>query len=208
MSRFPPLPEIRDPFTVDPGELRPVPYEKVASAQWLTFTPTWSSTGVAPAIGDGVLTGRYVKLGRIVHVRMFWKAGSTSTFGNGVYTFTLPRQAQDAIGGAAGDPVIGSGVLIDSGTQFYVVTGIISAAATTIFLVYEGATGMYRRWYCSSSGSQVASSTSTEPIEPITNSYVVAGARRCVPPESPAVTFGSTRFSVARTRPSGSGNRD
>lgn len=55
-----------------------------------TFTPTWSATGTAPAIGNGTLTGRYFTIQKMVFVQTFFVAGSTTTFGTGNYSFSVP----------------------------------------------------------------------------------------------------------------------
>jgi hypothetical protein len=64
---------------------------------WAAYTPTWSSTGTPPALGNGSISGAYTKIGRTVLYRIILVMGSTSTFGTGAYTFTLPVAA---IGGS------------------------------------------------------------------------------------------------------------
>lgn len=58
---------------------------------WTTYTPTWTCSGTAPAIGNGTLTGRYHRLfGRTYLVIINMTAGSTTTFGTGVWSFATP----------------------------------------------------------------------------------------------------------------------
>lgn len=57
---------------------------------WVSYTPVWSSSGTAPALGNGTITGKYKKLGTTYHVRIVLTLGSTSTVGTGVYSFSLP----------------------------------------------------------------------------------------------------------------------
>jgi len=57
---------------------------------WSTYTPTWGATGTAPAIGNGSLNGRYLKFGRIVHFEVTMITGSTTTYGTGSWTISLP----------------------------------------------------------------------------------------------------------------------
>jgi hypothetical protein len=57
---------------------------------WTTYTPTWGSSGTAPAIGNGTLAGRYAQSGKVVNYEVLMLAGSTTTFGTGTWTFTLP----------------------------------------------------------------------------------------------------------------------
>lgn len=61
------------------------------------YTPTWTAAGVAPVLGNGTLSGRFVQFGKLVLYTMFFQAGSTSTFGTGVWNFTLPVTASASI---------------------------------------------------------------------------------------------------------------
>jgi hypothetical protein len=94
-------------------------------AAWTTYTPTWTSTSTAPAIGNGTLTGRYMKIGRTVIVEINLIAGSTTTFGTGNYSFSLPVQAA-----SSGLAIPGSAQLL--GLDRWSGTTIISSGATTI----------------------------------------------------------------------------
>ena len=69
----------------------------------LDFTPTWTSTGVAPAIGNATVVARYIQIGKFVYVRGSIIFGGTSTFGTGAYRFALPVTA--AAGFTSIDPV-------------------------------------------------------------------------------------------------------
>lgn len=59
-----------------------------SEAAWTSYTPTWSGT-----IGNGTITGRYRKLGRLVHfyVRVVW--GGTTSHAAATQTLTLPFTA-------------------------------------------------------------------------------------------------------------------
>src|SRR5882672_10375888 len=59
----------------------------VAPTDW---TPTWLGSTTNPVIGNGSLTGRYFVLGKICFVYIDMVSGTTTTFGNGVYSFDLP----------------------------------------------------------------------------------------------------------------------
>jgi hypothetical protein len=60
------------------------------SINWQAYTPSWVSTGTAPALGNGVLLGRYAQVGKVVHAYINFTLGSTSTQGTGTWYFTLP----------------------------------------------------------------------------------------------------------------------
>lgn len=57
---------------------------------WDTFTPTWTSSGSAPSIGNGTFTGQYLKVGKIVFVQFSFVGGSSTTWGTGTYYINYP----------------------------------------------------------------------------------------------------------------------
>lgn len=58
--------------------------------QYFNFTPTWTSAGTQPTIGDGTLTGRFSLNGRTISVQFRFEAGATTTFGTSRYYFAMP----------------------------------------------------------------------------------------------------------------------
>lgn len=77
------------------------------------YTPVWSQpSGVQPVLGNGTLTGWWVREGYTVKVGMKFVAGNTTTFGNNgaVYQFSLPQMSH-----------IGSNIvqLIPAGAKLY-----------------------------------------------------------------------------------------
>lgn len=58
-----------------------------------TYTPAWTSTGTAPAIGNGTLVGKYFRINKLVVAYISWAAGSTTNFGTGTYRMSLPVTA-------------------------------------------------------------------------------------------------------------------
>jgi hypothetical protein len=64
-----------------------------------TYVPTWTGGTPAPALGDGTLNASYVRMGDLitVHISLIW--GASTTPGNGLWAFSLPRQAaRNAVG--------------------------------------------------------------------------------------------------------------
>jgi hypothetical protein len=56
-----------------------------------TYTPTWSSDGgTQPSLGNGTLDARYHVFGRLCQVWIRLVFGSSTTFGTGNHTFSLP----------------------------------------------------------------------------------------------------------------------
>lgn len=80
----------------------------------LTWTPTWSTSGTAPAIGNGTLEGKYTMLSNnFVTCVMTFKAGSTTTFGTGEFQFTLPITGSGTANGSFG--FVGTAYIDDTG---------------------------------------------------------------------------------------------
>lgn len=57
---------------------------------WSSFTPTWSSDGTLPVLGNGTISGRYRRNGDSLDVEYYLTPGNTTTFGTGNYTMSLP----------------------------------------------------------------------------------------------------------------------
>ncbi len=54
------------------------------------YTPTWSSTGTAPVLNNGTIVGGYTQIQKTVIFRAVVTFGSTTTYGTGSYSPTLP----------------------------------------------------------------------------------------------------------------------
>lgn len=54
------------------------------------YTPVWTAATTAPVLGNGTLTGGYMLVGKMCDFVITLTAGSTTTFGSGAYSFTLP----------------------------------------------------------------------------------------------------------------------
>lgn len=57
---------------------------------WTSYTPSWTTAGTAPSLGNGTLTGKYRRIGKLLFVAIQFIAGSTTTFGTGAWTFSIP----------------------------------------------------------------------------------------------------------------------
>lgn len=111
-----------DQFAVDTsGNLTSA--NNMTMAAWNTYTPTWTTTGTAPALGNGTLSGRYCKNGRDVTLLITFLAGSTTTFGTGEFRFSLPVTQSSAVG--ASNFYNGTAFGLDAGTAFHSGTSII-----------------------------------------------------------------------------------
>lgn len=93
-----------------------------------TYTPAWTSTGTAPAIGNGSLTGKYFRINKLIVAYINWTAGSTTTFGTGSYRFSLPITAINTTG------YPGTGTYFDASTfNNYVFMGAFISTTTVQF---------------------------------------------------------------------------
>lgn len=83
-------------------------------AVYQDYTPTWTSSGTAPAIGDAVVAARYARVGQLVHCYGAITFGASSTFGTGTYQFALPV-APHPTGFASSIAPLGLSSLFDAG---------------------------------------------------------------------------------------------
>lgn len=67
-----------------------------ADTSWTSYPAAWTSSGTAPNLGNGVLIGRYQKLGRTVDMTINLTVGTTTTGGTGNSFLSLPIQAANA----------------------------------------------------------------------------------------------------------------
>ena len=105
------------------------------AATFQNYAPTWTASGVAPSLGDGTLTGKYVQIGGLVVARVGWTAGSTTTYGTGTWKFSLPVAAAGSVcGGTAQGNDVGvnlySMIAVPAGaTEFALQTTAVPAGA-------------------------------------------------------------------------------
>ena len=74
----------------------------VAQGDWATYTPTWNGSSSTPALGNGLLKGRYSLVGKLCVVQVFLKIGSTTTQGSGTWSWNLPFNQGSAVDNAEG----------------------------------------------------------------------------------------------------------
>jgi hypothetical protein len=66
------------------------------TGDWISYTPTWTAATTNPAIGNGSLTGGYRRIGQQIDFFADIGAGSTTTFGTGIWRISLPVAAVNA----------------------------------------------------------------------------------------------------------------
>lgn len=103
-----------------------------------SYTPTWTSlTGGAPSIGNGSLSGRYVRIGNLGFVWIDLSGGSSTNFGGGTWEMTLPSGWTSTLTANAG---VGSGYIRDNSIPtHYGVTASLNATVNGVnFRVSSG----------------------------------------------------------------------
>jgi hypothetical protein len=102
---------------------------------WTSYTPAWTSSGTAPALGNGTLTGAYSQWGKVVNFRFDLTLGSTSTMGTGSYRFSLPVAAKSL---STSHGILLSGYLENAGVAPYGAVGarMTSGSTTTIEILH------------------------------------------------------------------------
>jgi hypothetical protein len=104
---------------------------------WIDYTPTWTSSGTNPVIGNGTITGRYALINKTVIAQIYIVTGSTTTYGSGGYFFSLPVTAAATI---SGYPAIGAGWVLDSSAAnaVTVIANVHNSGTTTFGMRYTG----------------------------------------------------------------------
>ena len=105
-------------------------------APWETYTPTWTTSGTQPVLGNGTLTGRYCRINRLIVVQIAFAYGSTTTGGTNKWLFSLPFTNTTNL-----SPFfpIGFGYIQDSSTaNTYVIVGDRSNTADKVGPRYSG----------------------------------------------------------------------
>jgi len=103
------------------------------------YTPTWTASSANPALGDGSITGRFHRRGQLVTVSIDLAMGSTTTFGTGTWSFSLPTLLPSSIEGGNG-VAVGVARLYDNGTNIRV--GVVSIDTGKIIVEADSATGL------------------------------------------------------------------
>lgn len=88
--------------------------DSLTAPGYTSWSPAWTTTGAAPALGNGTLTGDYRRAANadIVRVRFTLTMGSTTTFGTGTYFIgNLPFAPHASTIGKT----VGSLYILDSG---------------------------------------------------------------------------------------------
>lgn len=100
----------------------------------VSFTPTWAGTGSNPAIGNGTLRGEYARMGDSLEVKFEIVMGSTTTFGTGNWSLSLPT----SVNPVSGITQIGAAQLSDDGTTIEAAFPLVAAGGNSVTLRVRG----------------------------------------------------------------------
>jgi hypothetical protein len=133
-----------DTFGLVPAAGKAVPYNDYAKLQdgltavetealtSTSYTPTWTGSVSNPAIGNGTITGKWTRRGNLARVDIHVVMGSTTTYGSGIWEFTLPSTAIDTNG------QVGSCLMKDTGTSYFIGVPLLSTTGK-LMIAYTGA---------------------------------------------------------------------
>jgi hypothetical protein len=105
--------------------------QNFALSSVLSYTPAWTAAVTNPAIGNGTISGKYSVHAGMAHVAIDVTMGSTTTFGNGFWSFALPIAPKVTNGH-------GSARALSSGVAWFV--GEVSASGYTCQLTFNNST--------------------------------------------------------------------
>jgi hypothetical protein len=100
----------------------------VASAL-TSYTPSWTAVTTNPAIGNGTIVGAYKQIGKMVFFRVSIAFGSTTTYGSGAYSISLPVAAVTGV-----PQTTGPGRFANGAGNYVALFGVIGSGATTVQL--------------------------------------------------------------------------
>jgi hypothetical protein len=104
------------------------------------YTPAWTAASVNPAIGNGTRYGQWIRNGQAMTVKLYFLMGGTTTFGTGIYSFSIPpNNPTPQTASAPPSFACGSALMTDtSAGATYLGTVFFNG---TNFQVYNNATG-------------------------------------------------------------------
>lgn len=105
-------------------------------ATWDIYVPTVTGT-TNPSIGNGVLTGRYLRLGKTIICTIVMQMGSTTTYGSGTWTITLPVAS---VWASQTDVSMGSAHLFDTSATARKGGQVFNVGQSTVRIVTDSAT--------------------------------------------------------------------
>lgn len=98
------------------------------------IVPVWQASGTPPSIGNGTISGRLVRNGKRVLVSWQLTANTTTTFGTGAWSFSLPPEYANLTVKFVSE---GSAAALRSGVAFRIGAVTAPAGAAPVFSIYN-----------------------------------------------------------------------
>jgi len=95
---------------------------------YFNYTPEWTATTTNPSLGNGTATGKFYLQGILCFTFGKIVTGNTTSFGSGVYSFSLPITSIITDGGDSG--LHGTGSAVRSGASRYQLLAVLNSATT------------------------------------------------------------------------------
>lgn len=105
-----------------------------------TYTPTWTASTTNPTLNNGILSGRYFRINKMVFVQIYLQIGSTTNVGSGQYRWALPVTAASPI---ASFLTIGAGRYYDSSLATATLANVIFNGGVTTYVSLYYATNIF-----------------------------------------------------------------
>ncbi|WP_405019545.1 hypothetical protein OHV05_24415 [Kitasatospora sp. NBC_00070] len=98
----------------------------VAQGDYQAYTPTWTTSGSAPTVGNATFAARWTRVGKQVTYAGNFTVGSTTSVGTGLWRFSLP------VASAAAIYVRGAGSYVNPGDNEYLGASTVDPSGTTL----------------------------------------------------------------------------
>ncbi len=108
-----------------------------AIGPWQTYTPTWAGVTTNPSIGNGTLSAKYRRVGDSIELIINVQGGSTTTYGSGIWSFSLPPGL--SLTTNLSNNYLGHGTCIDSGWTQEIHGYVCPRSSTSIGVIVNDA---------------------------------------------------------------------
>lgn len=120
------------PFAAGQDLTAPLLHSATEDTGWTDYTPVWSSSGTLPVLNNGTIKGSWCRVGKLLHCRINQFMGSTTTYGTGDYSWTLPTAAAVVTGFASLPIWTGSAMCLDSTLAYKLGVLSVSSGASVV----------------------------------------------------------------------------
>lgn len=107
-----------------------------------TYAVSWTGATTNPSIGNGTLTGRYCIQGKKVFVEIRIASGSTTTYGSGTWSFSLPVNASTYYSSSTLGNVVGVS-MADRAAGASATVGMVWCNSQTVVRASSGTTSQF-----------------------------------------------------------------